>query len=1154
MIRSSRRSLGLAAALLSLCATDAALAGQASTSGLRDGGTYDQFIVRFGKGTPEHRDASSRQRVFDTIGRAHGVGIRQLRRLAVGADVVRLDHRLPRAAALALMQRLAKDPSVEFVEVDAKLAPAWTPNDTNYAMFQWNFFQPTGGINLPNAWNRARGAGVVVAVVDTGVTYHSDLQANLLPGYDFIVHTGISGDGDGRDGDPTDVGDWVPAGYCDVGAPATTSTWHGTRVAGLVAAVTDNGKMLAGVAPQAKVVPVRALGKCGGFTSDTADAIYWAAGLQVSNIPLNANPAEVINLSLGGPGGCPAGSSIQLAINAATATGAVVVAAAGNEGADVANSITAGCDNVIAVAATDSFGGLASYSNHGAKVDVSAPGGGPTANGNGNDDHIWSLTNLGFQGATGEGWGSMDGTSFSSPQVAGVVALMQSSQTRTPAEVEYAIKTSARALPGSCPDYCGTGIVNADQAIVAAGTVPALPTLSVANASVSEGNSGTRTATFIVSLSQAAPQPVTFAASTPIGVGSASADLDYATLPATRYTIPAGQLAQAVSVVVNGDTAVEANETFTLQVSQPDGANAGNLAAIGTINNDDVATLSIQDITVAEPAAGQSVTVPIRVALSQALATPVTFSLASSEGTAGMFADAFPVGGSYTIPAGQAYLDIDVEIVGDDFVEADETFSIDVSSVGGATLVDGHAIVTITSDDTTTLTISDASVAEGDQGTTTLEFTVSSSNLNEIPLNYWVSTGPGGSATANVDYIAVPLTQVVLPIQATTQKVTVTVQGDTEIEPNELLAFNLTSYDPDVVLLPDHQGLGTITNDDAVRLSVGDASTSEGNSGTKLLTFTVSLSNAAAAPVTFNLATENASALSGSDYVAATATGLSIPAGQLSKTFTVTINGDATDEANETFKLNATGVSANAQVADSQGIGTILNDDGPTLAVSDATVVEGAAGTTIPATFTVTLSQAQATPVVFSAATQANTAANPADYAPLATTQYTIPAGATTQTFSVTVKGDALVESNESFFVNLSGATAGVSFADGQGVGTITSDDLPTLSISDVTVAEGNSGTTKATFLLTLSDAVSAPVTYNLQTGPGGTATAGTDYAAVPLTAQTIYPGQTQRAFSVLVNGDTEAEVHENFALNLTSVVGANRPDPQGIGTIQNDD
>lgn len=457
---------------VALALPNAFAAGRVDASALETDGRYDRFIVQFREGSAERADPALVQRALQSAaGRtvplaASDKGAPQvgyLRRLAVGADVVRTDRKLDRAGAEALMREIATDPSVEYVEIDAVMTPAFTPNDPGWP-YQWHYRAGKGGVNLPWAWNRASGYGVVVAVLDTGITNHSDLTAHKLPGYDFLSEPERARDGDGRDPDPADEGDWAAENECGEGRPARNSGWHGTHVTGTIAALTDNNNYVAGVAYRSRFVPVRVLGKCGGNYSDLADAIVWASGGGVPGVPANANPAEVINMSLGGGGAC--GTTLQNAINSAAGRGSVVVAAAGNSNADVSGFQPANCNNVISVAANNRNGGRAGYSNYGNLIDISAPGG--SANGN-YLDNILSTLNNGTTVPVAQSYNWYVGTSMAAPHVAGVVALMQSISPKSPSQVEAILEGSARPFPnGYCSGGCGTGIVDAEAAVNAA--------------------------------------------------------------------------------------------------------------------------------------------------------------------------------------------------------------------------------------------------------------------------------------------------------------------------------------------------------------------------------------------------------------------------------------------------------------------------------------------------------------------------------------------------------------------------------------------------------------------------------------------------------------------------------------------------------------
>ncbi len=387
-----------------------------------------------------------------------GISLRRYRKMSGNARVLSLPREMPFIKVKAITKKLNKLSIIKYAEPDRRMhLMGITPNDPMYPS-QWNYFEPAGGINLPDAWSITTGApNVVVAVIDTGILGdHEDIFGRWNDGYDFITMRFNARDRDTRDPDPSDAGDWTRR---------DDSSWHGTHVAGTIGAATDNGIGGAGIDWQCQILPVRVLGRLGGFTSDIVDGMRWSAGLSIPGVPDNFTPAHVINMSLGGAGTC--GSVYQDAIDDVINAGTVVVVAAGNSSQDASNSSPANCDNVITVAATNRSGDLAWYSNYGSKVEISAPGGetSPTSDG------ILSTLNTGVKRPEDDAYTYYQGTSMASPHVAGVVALMYSiNPNLTPYEVITALKDSSRPFaPGTeCaanPGRCGAGILDAAASI-----------------------------------------------------------------------------------------------------------------------------------------------------------------------------------------------------------------------------------------------------------------------------------------------------------------------------------------------------------------------------------------------------------------------------------------------------------------------------------------------------------------------------------------------------------------------------------------------------------------------------------------------------------------------------------------------------------------
>ena len=383
-----------------------------------------------------------------------------------------------------LAARLAQEGDIEYAVVDQRRHRFAAPNDPLYAaglggngpaVGQWYLRAPLGevksSLDMETAWAITTGSSaIVVAVLDTGVRFDDvDLQrvgagGNLLPGYDMIHDVPVGNDGDGRDADPSDPGDWVTQAEIDlVGGPFSgctsgpeDSSWHGTQVSGLIGALTDNGIGMASVGRNVRVLPVRVLGKCGGFDSDIIAGMRWAAGLNVpgvSELHPNLTRARVLNMSLGGDGACT--KPYQQAVAEIYAAGAVIVASAGNSAGHSVSS-PANCPGVIGVAGLRHVGSKVGFSDLGPEISLSAPAGDCVNIGVGQPCLYPILTTsnggttvpLAGSSVYTDSFNTSLGTSFSAPLVAGTVGLMLSAQPAlTAAEVLAVLKASARSFP-----------------------------------------------------------------------------------------------------------------------------------------------------------------------------------------------------------------------------------------------------------------------------------------------------------------------------------------------------------------------------------------------------------------------------------------------------------------------------------------------------------------------------------------------------------------------------------------------------------------------------------------------------------------------------------------------------------------------------------
>jgi serine protease len=628
-----------------------------------------------------------------SLSAAAGVSLTHFRAMSGDAQVLALPYRMSLAEATAIAERLSADPAVEYAEPDRILRPLLAPNDAQYAN-QWHYHSyaaVAGGANLPGAWDITTGSdGIVVAVIDTGLVPHADIDSNILdgtgrvvPGYDFVSEDEpgvyfVANDGNGRDADPTDPGDWATAAeVADPNTPCffvSNSSWHGTHLAGTIGALSNNTTGVAGINWVSRILPVRVLGKCGGYLSDVVDGARWAAGLSVTGVPANANPARVLNLSLGGPGACSI--TEQNAFNEILAAGAVVVVAAGNENTDAASSSPGNCNGVITVAAVNRYGARAPYSNFGTTVEIAAPGGAQTL---ANDPNgILSTLNSGTTTAVADTYIYYQGTSMAAPHVAGIVSLMLSANPAlTPAQVLTTVQSTARTFPtGTGSDCtittCGTGIINAAAAVAAMATIV---TVVATDAAAAEAGLDPGTFTITRTGSTAAPLTVNYGMT-----GTATSGTDYNSV-GTSVVIAAASATATVTLTPIDDTVFDPSETAILTLAAGAGYSIGapNSATVNIADNEPTVTVTATDAAAAEALLD---TGTFTVTRSVSSASPLTVTYTMS-GTAGSGTDYLAPTGSVTIFGGNTVAMVTITPIDDTVYEGNETAILTVSAGAG---------------------------------------------------------------------------------------------------------------------------------------------------------------------------------------------------------------------------------------------------------------------------------------------------------------------------------------------------------------------------------------------------------------------------------------------------------------------------------------
>ncbi len=1194
-----RRSVRVAAAVVLALVTIAA--DQLSTQGRNVGRSLRTAIV-------DGREAVEGEVLVRYRARAGALERRRAEFAVESAQVEAIGrrgaHRMRsrRLSTRAMLLALRNNPDVEYAEPNFIIRLMAVPNDPLFGNL-WGLFnsgQSAFGtpavagadIHVVNAWDATTGSRAnVVGVIDSGIDYnHVDLAANIwtAPREFSVTIDGLT----------------ITCAAGTHGFNAITNSCdpmddlaHGTHVAGTIGAVGNNGIGVTGVNWVASMMGLKFLDVTGsGLTSDAVKAIEFALQAKAA-LGADAN-VRILSASWGSYGESAAlASQIQAAGNADV----LVVAAAGNDGSnnDALPFYPSSYPyaNIISVASTTNGDARSAFSNYGAtSVHVGAPG------------------SVIFSTVLNNDYAFRNGTSMATPHVAGAAALVLAGCPATTATLRAALLGTVDPVPGLSGTTITGGRVNVEAAMqrcidgvpsltasLDGTTITAVVTNSNGNARnwlglfcPASNNDGTYLSWKYLNGTQTPPAvgstaaTVTFAAPAQGGVScnvrlfsptwARLAVSDTLTVPTRTPTVTATAstvlVGGAINVVVAEGPGGATDWLALADSSAPDsnyrdwkylnglrtppasglsGAavqfaapstpgiytvrlfanNTYNrIATSGLINVVAPSTLTINDVSVVEGHSGTTAAV-FTITLSPPHASQtVTVAYATADGTATVAGDDYlAASGTLTFAPGTATQTISMSVNGDTVIEPDETFFVNLSGAANAVIGDAHGIGTIVSDDVApgpTVSVSTPSVRPGG----TIAFSVTGGPANPTDWVALVDTAAPDSAYVRWSYMngsqVAPASGLA---NAALQFIAPSAQGtyDVRVFANNRLT-RIGRSDPIAVSLQP-------------MLTIGDVTIAEGHSGTSLATFTVTLSPVnASQTVTVAYATEDGTAMvAGNDYAAAAGT-LTFAPTTATQSISVTVNGDLTPEADETFVVRLSGAT-NAVIGDAQAIGTITNDDlpdGPTLSVATPRVGPGDTisfsvlnGPANPTDWVTLVERTAADNAYLQWQYLNGSTSPPATGRANATLQFTAPAASGVYELR-------LFANNRLTRIARSGD--------------ITVATEPTLTIGDVAVTEGHSGTTAATFTVRLSPLNPAQtVTVNYATADLTATLADNDYVAAAGTL-TFPPSTATQTITVMVNGDTVVEPSESFVVNLSDAVNAVIADAQAVGTIVNDD